>query len=117
MAGCRNPKKCDGIHYICGYCRLAYPNLAAQYDARKREQQQGGGGRRRRNNNGNGAYGTMGSRSMYYEEKPDGSTDIFPDGMPRGHHDDFPHDHIVVDTDGDVGFTRIDGEVTMDNDD
>ena len=93
MARGRGPRKCRR----CGYygCECA-PMVA-------------------RTGGGNGAYGTMGSQSMYYEERPNGSTDIFPDGMPRGSHEDFPHDHIVMDSSGDVTFARFGGEITMDD--
>jgi len=64
------------------------------------------------NNNGpiEAGYGMMNGRPMYYEQHPDG-THIFPDGMPRGHHSNFPHDHMFVNPDGGVEYMRQGNQV------
>lgn len=124
MSKCSNPARCDGYQWLCGRCRRAFPTLARQYDARKQEQRES---RRNRNNSrGNrrstesnsavdAGYGQIGNDSMYYDTNPDGSTNIFPDGQPRGQHTDFPHDKMIVEKDGEVTYYREDGEPTMDS--
>lgn len=56
---------------------------------------------------GNGFYG---GKPAYWDTNSDGSTNIFPGGMPRDHHSRMPHDHIVVNEDGGVEYMRIDDE-------
>lgn len=60
-------------------------------------------------------YGTVDGRSAYYDSNADGSTNIFPDGVPRGSHHQFPHDKMIVEQDGEVGYLRENGETTMDS--
>ena len=57
----------------------------------------------------------MNGRGMHHDSNRDGSTNIFPDGMPSGSHHDSPHDKLIVERDGEVGYFREDGETTMDS--
>jgi hypothetical protein len=50
---------------------------------------------------------------MYYEKDGD-RLDIFPQGMPRGHHSQFPHDHTVVQGEN-VTYMRVDDHVIVDD--
>ncbi len=61
-----------------------------------------------------GGYGTIGSQSMYYDSNADGSTNIFPDGMPSDHHTRSPHEHIIVNEDDGVEYHR-DNDGTIHN--
>lgn len=61
-------------------------------------------------NGGNGqdsGWGDMGGRPVFWDTNPDGSVNIFPGGMPRGHHDQMPHEHIIINPDGGVEFWRL----------
>ena len=60
-------------------------------------------------------YGTIGSRSMYYDTNPDGSTNVFPDGMPSDHHSRSPHDKMIVEHDGTVSYNREGDDVITDD--
>lgn len=57
-----------------------------------------------------GGNGFIGGQPMYWDMNPDGTTNIFPGGMPGGQ----PHDHIVVNDAGGVEYMRVDGEVIND---
>lgn len=52
---------------------------------------------------------------MYYEQDDD-RLDIFPQGVPRGHHRQFPHDHIVAQGEN-VTYMRVGDQVVVNNDD
>jgi hypothetical protein len=58
-----------------------------------------------------GGNGFVGGEPMYYEDRPDGGMDIFPGGLPRGHHSQMPHDHIITNADGGVEYMREGGQV------
>ena len=46
----------------------------------------------------------MDGQSCYWDtNEENGTTNIFPDGMPRNRHD---HEHIVVDSDNNVVYWR-----------
>ena len=58
-----------------------------------------------------GGIGTFGTESVYWDMNKDGTTNVFPGGVPGA----APHDHYVVNEEtGEVEYMRIDGEVTMD---
>lgn len=57
--------------------------------------------------------GFIGGQPMYYEREGD-RMDIFPGGLPRGHHSQMPHDHLVVNGDGGVEYMRVNGMVVND---
>lgn len=44
-------------------------------------------------------YGYIDGKPMYYEQEGD-HLQIFPNGIPRGHHTQMPHDHITADGPG-----------------
>lgn len=48
---------------------------------------------------------------MTYDVRADGGMDIFPGGLPRGPHEQMPHDHIVTNADGGVIYMREGGQV------
>lgn len=58
--------------------------------------------------------GFIDGQPMYWDTNDDGTTNIFPGGLPRGPHDQMPHDHIVVNGDGGVEYMREGGEVVND---
>jgi len=58
-------------------------------------------------------YGEMDGQSVYYEQDED-RLDIFPQGMPRGHHSQFAHDHIVAQGEN-VTYMRLGGQVIVDD--
>lgn len=57
-----------------------------------------------------GGNGLIGGQPMYWDTNSDGTTNIFPGGMPGVQ----PHDHIVVNQDGGVEYMRSGGEVVND---
>lgn len=57
---------------------------------------------------GNGQYG---GQSAYWDTNADGSTNIFPGGMPSDHHSRSPHDHTIINQDGGVEYMREGGEL------
>ena len=91
----------------CGEC--AYRRREAREAAQA--SRRSGGSRR----NYDGGYGTMGSQSVYYDSNEDGSTNVFPDGMPSERHTESEHDKLIVEKDGEVTYFRENGETTMDS--
>ena len=65
--------------------------------------------------NSDSGWGIMDGQSCYWDtNEENGTTNIFPDGMPRNRHD---HEHIVVDSDNNVVYWRDkDGTVIIDSD-
>lgn len=65
-------------------------------------------------------WGTIGGQSCFWDSRQDdsGKTDIFPDGMPGGNHNDGDdHEHIVTDSDDNIVYWRdSDGDVIIDSD-
>jgi hypothetical protein len=59
--------------------------------------------------------GYVDGKPATWDTNADGSTNIFPGSLPRDHHKNMPHDHIVVNQDGGVEFMRENGEVVNDN--
>lgn len=61
----------------------------------------------------------MDGQSCFWDERQDGSgkTDIFPDGMPDGSHNDrLNHEHIVTDRDNNIVYWRdSDGDTIIDS--
>ena len=97
MDDCSLPgAKCNG-RYKCPRCQQKMDVLEAQA----------------RGDDYDGGYGSLGGRGVYYDHNSDGSTNVFPDGQPRGHHRQFPHDKIIIEGNGDVGYFREDGDTTM----
>lgn len=51
-------------------------------------------------------WGTMDGHPVYYEQSPDGQLTLFPEGLPRGQHDQMPHEKMIVNPDGGVEYWR-----------
>lgn len=61
----------------------------------------------REHDSGNGFYG---GRPASWDTNEDGTTNIFPGGVPGA----APHDHIVINQDGGVEYMRENGEIIND---